>query len=149
MPVLFIFMALVAWGTSGLIAFRKRTFLKIRYRLLSSDALGTRKKSVIALWCFSIYDMAPPRAELGSIFLSSSFAFRFCNTYRANEKGHIERNVEYVRRKVFSKKDNFGSLDAAKLYLKDELKILNLKPQVRHLFIFLNYFYTINFMLSC
>jgi len=71
-----------------------------------------------------------PTEELLKLSIYYGFAFRFCNTYRANEKGHVERSVEYVRRKVFSKKDNFESLDAARLYLKDELKILNLKPQV-------------------
>jgi len=71
-----------------------------------------------------------PTEELLKLSIYYGFAFRFCNTYRANEKGHVERSVEYVRRKVFSKKDNFESLDAARLYLKDELKILNLKSQI-------------------
>lgn len=30
------------------------------------------------------------------------FAFRFCNVRRGNEKGHVERSVEYVRRKAFA-----------------------------------------------
>ncbi|MCL4415485.1 MAG: hypothetical protein M1308_05775 [Actinobacteria bacterium] len=42
----------------------------------------------------------------------------------------MERSVEYVRRKVFSKRDDFESLDKARFYLKEELKVLNLKPQI-------------------
>ncbi len=32
------------------------------------------------------------------------FRHRFCNIYRGNEKGHVERSVEYVRRKAFALK---------------------------------------------
>jgi predicted transcriptional regulator len=71
-----------------------------------------------------------PTQELLKLSIYYGFAFRFCNTSKANEKGHVERSVEYVRRKVFSKKDNFESLDSARLYLKHELKILNLKSQI-------------------
>jgi hypothetical protein len=58
------------------------------------------------------------------------FSFRFTNTYQAHEKGHVERSVEYVRRKIFSKKDEFSSLEEAKEYFRLGLKKLNLKPQV-------------------
>jgi hypothetical protein len=71
-----------------------------------------------------------PTQELLKLSIYYGYAFRFCNISRANEKGHVERSVEYVRRKVFSKKDNFESLDFARLYLKHELKILNLKSQI-------------------
>ncbi len=41
------------------------------------------------------------------------FRHRFCNIYRGNEKGHVERSVEYVRRKAFAPKDAFtGTLEA-------------------------------------
>jgi len=33
-----------------------------------------------------------------------NFSFRFCNILRANEKGHVERSMKYVRRKVFSRR---------------------------------------------
>lgn len=71
-----------------------------------------------------------PTDELLKLSVYYSFSFRFCNTASANEKGHAERSVEYIRRKVFSKRDSFASLDEARLYLRDELKALNLKPQV-------------------
>jgi hypothetical protein len=53
------------------------------------------------------------------------FDFRFCNTSKGNEKGHVERSVEYVRRKAFSKKYRFDSLEDANDYLLDVLKKLN------------------------
>ena len=71
-----------------------------------------------------------PTDELLKISTYYNYSFRFCNIARANEKGHVERSVEYVRRKVFSRKDAFESLDEARFYLKEKLKGLNLKPQV-------------------
>jgi predicted transcriptional regulator len=71
-----------------------------------------------------------PTDELLKLSTYYNFSFRFCNIARANEKGHVERSVEYVRRKVFSRRDDFESIDEARLYLKEKLKALNLKPQV-------------------
>jgi transposase len=71
-----------------------------------------------------------PTDELLKISTYYGFSFRFCNTYRANEKGHVERSVEYVRRKVFSRRDNFKNLEQARIYLKEKLTELNQKPQV-------------------
>lgn len=45
------------------------------------------------------------------------FHFRFCNVRRGNEKGHVERNVEFIRRKAFCKKDSFPTLDGSNLWL--------------------------------
>ncbi|NIA23835.1 MAG: IS21 family transposase [Proteobacteria bacterium] len=58
-----------------------------------------------------------------------NFGFRFCNVRKGNEKGHVERSVEYVRRKVFSKLDEFDSLNEANIYLEEECKGLNTRPQ--------------------
>ncbi len=57
------------------------------------------------------------------------FNYRFCNARRGNEKGHVEKSLEYVRRKVFSKKDNFKTLEEANKYLEEQLKKLNSKEQ--------------------
>jgi len=57
------------------------------------------------------------------------FSFRFTNSYQAHEKGHVERSVEYLRRKIFSKRDEFSSLEEARQYFKSELKRLNANPQ--------------------
>lgn len=53
------------------------------------------------------------------------FDWRFCNTARGNEKGHVERSVEYVRRKTFAFKDDFETFQAAQDYLKDRVLELN------------------------
>ncbi|MGP8328774.1 MAG: IS21 family transposase [Methanosarcinaceae archaeon] len=58
-----------------------------------------------------------------------NFSFRFCNVRKGNEKGHVERSVEYVRRKAFAKRDSFTSLAAANEYLEQVCDTLNKKPQ--------------------
>ena len=55
------------------------------------------------------------------------FDFRFCNFYSGNEKGHVERSVEYLRRKVFSIRDRFDSLEEANAYFESECIRLNNK----------------------
>jgi len=54
--------------------------------------------------------------------------WRFCNTARGNEKGHVERSIEYVRRKVFAFKDEFETFDEAQQYLEVRVLELNRKP---------------------
>ena len=58
-----------------------------------------------------------------------NFSFRFCNVRKGNEKGHVERSVEYVRRKAFAKRDTFDDLSEANQYLDDVCNKLNAKPQ--------------------
>lgn len=53
------------------------------------------------------------------------FSHRFCNAYKGNEKGHVERSVEYVRRKAFAFKDHFTSLKQANEYLYQTVDKLN------------------------
>jgi transposase len=53
------------------------------------------------------------------------YQWRFCNTVRGNEKGHVERSVEYVRRKVFGFKEHFDSLREAQDYLLQRVEELN------------------------
>lgn len=57
------------------------------------------------------------------------FHHRFCNTYRGNEKGHVERSVEYIRRKAFGFRDDFSSMDQAQAYLSKVIDQLNLIPR--------------------
>ncbi len=47
------------------------------------------------------------------------FTHRFCNIRSGNEKGHVERSVEYVRRVAFSSRDTFASLEEANQWLYD------------------------------
>ena len=42
-----------------------------------------------------------------------------------NEKGHVERSVEYVRRKAFAPKDSFASAIEAQEWLDSILNKLN------------------------
>jgi hypothetical protein len=56
------------------------------------------------------------------------FRWRFCNVARGNEKGHVERSVEYVRRKSFSRHEEFDSLEAANAHLEAVLERLNALP---------------------
>lgn len=57
------------------------------------------------------------------------FDFRFCNARKGNEKGHVERSVEYVRRKSFSRKLNFNDVSEANAHLLNVLNNLNNKAQ--------------------
>lgn len=71
-----------------------------------------------------------PTDDLLKLSIYYNFKFRFCNCGQAHEKGRIERSVEYIRRRVFSKRDSFSSIDEARQYLKEELIKLNLKGQI-------------------
>ena len=71
-----------------------------------------------------------PTEDLLKLSTYYNFRFRFCNTAKGNEKGHVEKSIEYIRRRVFSKKDTFSSLEEAREYLRKELEKLNLKPQI-------------------
>jgi len=53
------------------------------------------------------------------------FGYRFCNAGKGNEKGHVERSVEYIRRKAFGRRDDFDSLHQANQWLKTRCKELN------------------------
>jgi hypothetical protein len=67
-------------------------------------------------------------AGLLSLSLYYQFGFRFCNVRRGNEKGHVERSVEYVRRKAFCGRDEFASVDEANAHLLDVCERLNALP---------------------
>ena len=56
------------------------------------------------------------------------YQWRFCNTAKGNEKGHVERSVEYVRRKVFGFKDSFKTIQEAQSYLLCRVSELNERP---------------------
>lgn len=56
------------------------------------------------------------------------FRHRFCNIRSGNEKGHVERSVEVVRRKAFCGKDSFGSLEEANKWLYDKCMDMNMEP---------------------
>ena len=68
-----------------------------------------------------------PTDALLKLSLYYKFNFRFCNAYSGNEKGHVERSVEVVRRKSFSKNISFNSLEDANNHLIDTLIEINNK----------------------
>lgn len=67
--------------------------------------------------------------HLISIALYYGFKYRFCNARRGNEKGHVERGVEFVRRKIFARRTDFNSLEEANEYLIKEIMKLNSKKR--------------------
>jgi len=64
-----------------------------------------------------------------SLSMYYQFGFRFCNVRRGNEKGHVEKSVEYVRRKAFSIRDEFESVEQANGYLSEVCESVNDSPQ--------------------
>ncbi|MEE9372392.1 MAG: IS21 family transposase [Saprospiraceae bacterium] len=69
-----------------------------------------------------------PTDDLLKISTYYEFDYRFCNVAKGNEKGHVERSVEYVRRKAFCRKDQFDTLQQAQDHLQAEVQRLNDKP---------------------
>jgi hypothetical protein len=57
------------------------------------------------------------------------FTHRFCNARKGNEKGHVERSVEYIRRKAFALKDHFMDLETAQKHLLSSIEVLNATKQ--------------------
>ena len=68
-----------------------------------------------------------PTEGLLQLSVYYGFSFRFCNIRSGNEKGHVERSVEYVRRKTFSKPgcDSFDTLEKANEFLRKKCDELN------------------------
>jgi len=71
-----------------------------------------------------IYEKEPTKALL-QLKDHYQFSHRFCNAYSGNEKGHVERSVEYVRRKAFGYKSEFSSLEEAERHLESIILKLN------------------------
>jgi len=70
-----------------------------------------------------------PTEGLLKLSIYYGFNFRFCNVRAGNEKGHVERSVEVVRRKAFAFRDTFETLEEANMYLLEVCQRLNKKPQ--------------------
>jgi len=69
-----------------------------------------------------------PTEALSKLSIYYMFQFRFCNVQSGNEKGHVERSVEVIRRKAFAFRDTFETLEEANQYLLDVCQKLNGKP---------------------
>jgi len=66
-----------------------------------------------------------PTEGLISLMNHYHFKHRFCNICRGNEKGHVERTVEFLRRKAFCEQINFSSIEEANKYLEAIFMKLN------------------------
>lgn len=66
-----------------------------------------------------------PTEALSRISAHYVFSFRFCNARAGWEKGHVERSVEYVRRKAFSLSVNYSSLEEAQRHLDDVCRAMD------------------------
>ena len=53
------------------------------------------------------------------------FSYRFCNARAGWEKGHVERSVEYVRRKAFCLEDRFPDIASAQTHLAETCRKIN------------------------
>lgn len=66
-----------------------------------------------------------PTDALLKLSLYYKFKYRFCNAYSGNEKGLVERSVEIIRRKAFSKHTVFNSLADANEHLIKVIEKIN------------------------
>lgn len=94
-------------GVPGTIVYDKMKVTVAKHTIKASD-----KKPTDALLKISSY---------------YQFSFRFCNAAKGNEKGHVEKSVEYIRRKAFAEILEFDSLDQANEHLRKILDKLNSK----------------------
>ncbi|MCK5852749.1 IS21 family transposase [bacterium] len=84
----------------------------------------------VAVKRFVGHNIKEPTEGLLKLTMYYHFNFRFCNVRKGNEKGHVERSVEVVRRKSLTKKIDFESLALANEYLEKENDKLNDKVPV-------------------
>ena len=66
-----------------------------------------------------------PTEALSRMCAFYQFDFRFCNARAGWEKGHVERSVEYVRRKAFCIQMSFNSIEEADKHLENICSQLN------------------------
>lgn len=93
------------------------------YRTLVYDNMKVAVKKFVGL------TEKEPTEALAKLAMYYGFVFRFCNIRAGNEKGHVEKSVEYIRRKAFCNIDRFSSLEEANEYLLSVCINLNQKPQ--------------------
>ena len=68
------------------------------------------------------------------VHLSNYYEFniRLCQPRKGNEKGHVERSVDFIRRKAFSAVYSFQSLQEASMHLESTLEKLNKRIHHEH-----------------
>lgn len=60
------------------------------------------------------------------------FRIRLCGARKGNEKGHVERSVEFIRRKAFSSSYKFENIQEANQHLFTMLESLNQRLHYEH-----------------
>lgn len=70
-------------------------------------------------------NLKQPTEDLLKISTYYLFFLRFCNAYEGNEKGHVEKSVEFVGRKSIYLDDRFDSLEYANKHLATKIQQLN------------------------
>ncbi|WHY80673.1 IS21 family transposase [Siminovitchia fortis] len=60
------------------------------------------------------------------------FDIRLCQPRKGNEKGHVERSVEFIRRKAFSTIHSFNNLKEAEVHLLTTLERINNRNHYEH-----------------
>src|SRR5690606_15086630 len=97
---------------------------KGNYKSMVYDNMRVAVKKFVGL-----HEKEPTKA-LSELSIYYGFRFRFCNIAAGNEKGHVERSVEFIRRKAFGKgHESFASLADANRYLLQVCLKLNCKRQ--------------------
>ena len=94
------------------------------YRTIVYDNMKVAVKKFVGI------NEKEPTEALSKLSIYYQFSFRFCNVAKGNEKGHVEKSVEFVRRKSFCDMDHFESLEAANEHLTATCHKLNLGAQV-------------------
>lgn len=97
---------------------------KGNFKMMVFDNMRVAVKKFVGL-----HEKEPTKA-LTELSIYYGFNFRFTNIARGNEKGHVERSVEYVRRRVFSEpgNDKFDTLEDANRFLALGCMRLNRQP---------------------
>lgn len=70
-------------------------------------------------------DQKKPTQALLNMATWYQFEWRFCNVESGNEKAHVERSCEVIRRKSFAIVDHFTSFDEAQDHLNERVALLN------------------------
>lgn len=95
--------------------------VKGSFKLMVYDNMRVAVRKFVGL-----HEKEPTKA-LMELSIYYGFNFRFTNIARGNEKGHVERRVEFIRRRVFSEPgaDKFETLSDANRYLETKCMKLN------------------------
>lgn len=74
-------------------------YCKVTFHTMVYDNMKVAVKKFVGL------HEKEPTEVLMQLSIYYGFKFRFCNIASGNEKGHVERSAEFIRRKAFCHKD--------------------------------------------